>query len=78
MTRGYENMFARDLAGNPIKNWAEGDRIVAMKGDRAGQKGKLVEPLGVNISWVKWDRGSKGAAYSAYPFESMRYEGAKK
>lgn len=72
MTKGYENMSVRDIAGNPIRRWEEGDRIIGLKGNRSGQTGKLVEPLGVNVSWVKWDKGMKGPAYSVYSFENMK------
>lgn len=72
MTRGYENMFVRDLTGKPVRQWKEGDSIIGLKGNRAGQTGKLVEPLGVNVSWVKWDKGMKGPAYSVYDFEHMK------
>jgi hypothetical protein len=45
-----------------------GDAVIATTGPRAGQRGKLVEPVGCETSWVKW----VGAAATTYPHRSLK------
>ena len=77
MTSPYDNMHVRDIYGNPLpreRRWAlkAGDRVVATAGKRRGQTGRLIEPIGVETSWVRWSPTDQ----TTYPHHSLRKEKA--
>lgn len=45
-----------------------GDTVVATFGPKDGQRGKLVEPVGFEMSWVKW----VGEDATPYPYRSLK------
>jgi hypothetical protein len=45
----------------------EGDRVVATAGRREGQEGRIIDPTGVEQSWVRW----KGGDVTTYPHEAL-------
>lgn len=45
-----------------------GDKVIATTGPRSGQRGKLVEPVGNEVSWVKW----AGGKATPYPHRSLK------
>lgn len=47
-----------------------GTPVTATFGPRKGQTGKLIEPTGVETSWVKW----KGSDATPYPHRSLQVE----
>lgn len=73
MTSPYDNMDVRDLYGRPLsreRRWSfkAGDRVLATAGKRRGQIGRLIEPIGVETSWVRWSRTDQ----TTYPHHSLR------
>lgn len=49
-----------------------GDRVVATAGKRRGQVGRLIEPVGVETSWVRWSATDQ----TTYPHHSLRKDEA--
>jgi hypothetical protein len=77
MTSPYDNMQTRDLCGNPLPRpfrWAlkAGERVVATAGERRGQIGRLIEPVGVEMSWVRWSEADQ----TTYPHRSLQKAGS--
>ena len=49
------------------RSFHDGDRVVATNGLRKGQAGRVVDPTGVEASWVCWKSGPP----TIYPHDSM-------
>lgn len=49
------------------RRFCDGDRIIATRGVRKGELGKVVDPTGVEMSWVAWRKGPP----TTYPHDSM-------
>lgn len=47
-----------------------GDKVIATAGPKLGKRGKLIEPTGVEVSWVKW----VGAPPTTYPYRSLQLD----